>query len=407
MTPGQGIIGWLRETGQALLVHDFETEMDSLPARPTYISQHPPRSAVFLPLVAGDTTIGALSIQSPKPFAFHDDHLRVLAILANQSAAALNNARLYAHNRRRLNDLMSVSEVGRKLTSILELEPLLTEVVELIQSRFGYYHAQIFLIEAGSDRAMFRVSSGSQLAASSLAQKWLSEGRSMHIGREGIIGWVAQHGEALMANDVSAESRYIPDDPRLLPDTRAELAVPLVVEDRVIGVLDVQSTQRDAFGPDDLFVLRTLADQVAVAVNSARAYEAQREEAWVTTVMLQVAEATSQAVTVDDVLETAACVTAMLAGVESSTIWLWDDDSEVFEFGAAFGLAWARAAGGAEQPSGADLPAGLRLPPGAWPEMDRVRIEKTAIVIEEMAALPASLAQVCPGDTVALLPDAE
>ncbi len=58
---------------------------------------------------------------------------------------------------------------------------------------------------------------------------------------EGIIGWVAQHGEPLLANDVSAEPRYIPDDPRLLPDTRAELAVPLTVEGEVLGVLDVQS----------------------------------------------------------------------------------------------------------------------------------------------------------------------
>ena len=118
----------------------------------------------------------------------------------------------------------------------------------------------------------------------------------MRIGREGIIGWVAQHGEPLLANDVSAEPRYIPDDPRLLPDTRA-------------GAGRARSSSRTQWSAcstcrapsamrsvrTTVFVLRTLADQVAVAVNSARAYEAQREEAWVTTVMLQVAEATSQA----------------------------------------------------------------------------------------------------------------
>ena len=222
LTPGQGIIGWLAATGQSLLVNDFLAEMDSLPARPTYISQNPPRSAVFLPLVAGDAAIGALSIQSPAPHAFTEDHLRLLGILANQSAAALSTARLYRHNERRLNDLMTISEVGRKLTSILDLDLLLTQVVELIRSRFGYYHVQIFLVEAGSDRALFKASSGHQVGSSQLAQKWLREGRSMHIGREGIIGWVAQHGEPLLANDVSAEPLYIPDDPRLLPDTRAD-----------------------------------------------------------------------------------------------------------------------------------------------------------------------------------------
>jgi len=116
-----------------------------------------------------------------------------------------------------------VYEVGRKLTSILDLDLLLTQVVELIRSRFGYYHVQIFLTERGSDRAYFKASSGHNLN-----EQWRREGRSMRIGQEGIIGWVAQHGEYLLANDVSVEPRYIPDDPRLLPDTRAELAAPLI-----------------------------------------------------------------------------------------------------------------------------------------------------------------------------------
>ena len=127
----------------------------------------------------------------------------------------------------------------------------------------------------------------------------------MRIGEEGIIGWVAQHGEPLLVNDVSLEPRYCPDDPRLLPDTHAELAMPLLVEGDVVGVLDVQSTEIGAFGENDTFILGMLADQVAAAVNTARAFEAQREEAWVTTVMLQVAEVTSQADSVEAVLDAA------------------------------------------------------------------------------------------------------
>ena len=111
----------------------FSTELDTLPARPTYISDSPPRSAIFLPLTVAETTIGTLSIQSPEPGAFDEDHLRLLAILANQSAAALHNARLYATAQQRLNALLAVSEVGRKLTSILDLNQLLAQVVELIR----------------------------------------------------------------------------------------------------------------------------------------------------------------------------------------------------------------------------------------------------------------------------------
>jgi serine phosphatase RsbU (regulator of sigma subunit)/putative methionine-R-sulfoxide reductase with GAF domain len=308
---------------------------------------------------------------------------------------------------RRLNGLLTVAEVGRKLTSILDLDQLLTQVVELIQSRFGYYHVQIFLIERGSDRAYFKASKSSTPGSDhELNEKWKREGRSTRIGQEGIIGWVAQHGESLLANDVSAEPRYIPDDPRLLPDTRAELAVPLIVEGEVLGVLDVQSTETGAFGPDDLFVLTTLADQVAVAVNSARAYEAQQEEAWLTTVMLQVAEATGQADGIGEVLDAAVRVITMLAGVDSCTIWLWDDDFEAFHYGADHGLT-AGHPGLAAKAGELDPAVALRFRPGDWSALDQLRASKVPVVIQRAAAwadLPPPLRAICPGDTVALLP---
>lgn len=389
---GKGIIGWLRASRQPLLVQDFQAEMASLPAQPTYISERPPRSAIFLPMLTADSVIGAISVQSYQPKAFTESHLRLLTILANQSAAALNNARLYARGQRRLNDLMAVAEVGRKLTSILDLNELLAQVVELIQSRFGYYHVQVYLVERGSDRAYFRAGSG----GAQLNEKWQREGRSMRIGQEGIIGWVAEHGTSLLANDVSVEPRYIPDDPRLLPDTRAELAVPLMVDREVLGVLDVQSSQAGAFDEDDVAILRTLADQVAVAVRSARAYEAQREEAWMTTVLLQVAEAASQAEGMQEVLDATVRVTAMLAGVESCTTWLWDEDRELFRYGAHYGL---------DLGVGGNPHQELRFTPEEWPALDGIREHKAPVILRlEDAEVPEVLRRICPGDRVALLP---
>ena len=156
-------------------------EIDRLPARPTYQSDDPPRSAIFLPLPAADSVIGTLSIQSTKPDAFDESDLRLLTVLANQSASALNNAHLYEHGQRRLNDLMTVAEVGSKINSILDLNDLLTQVVQLIGSRFGYYHVQIFLVERGSNRAYFKASSGH-----GLNEKWQREGRSMLTGNAGV-----------------------------------------------------------------------------------------------------------------------------------------------------------------------------------------------------------------------------
>ena len=349
---GQGIIEWVRTTREALLVRDFETEMDTLPARPSYISDHPPRSAIFLPMVAADTTIGAIAIQNTEPNAFDEGHLRLLAVLANQSASALNNARLYERGQRRLNDLTAVAEVGRKLASILDLNQLLTQIVELIQTRFGYYHAQIFLVERGSDRAYFVAGSGHEVS-----ERWLREGRA--IGREGIIGWVAQYGEMLLANDVSMEPRYVPDDPRLLPDTRAEMAVPLRVEGEIVGVLDVQSTRVGAFDQNDVFIMRTLADQVAVAVNSARAYEAQREQAWVTTMLLQVADAIRRLQPVDVTLDQVTRLSQELTGAGRCAVLLRGGDGN-FQVRKVY----------ATRPELADAYQGEVIRPGDLPLLD-------------------------------------
>jgi len=388
---GEGIIRWMEQSRSPLLVRDFHSEMEVLPARPTYISAKPPRSAIFLPMVVGERVIGAISVQSPRAHAFDESHLRVLSVLANQSAAALSNARLYQHGLQRLNALMAVSEVGRRLTRILDLNDLLTQVVELIRSRLGYYHVQVYLVERGTDRAHFKASTGSDLN-----EKWRREGRSFTIGREGIIGWVAKQGKPLLANDVTQEPRYIPDDPRLLPDTRAELAVPLSIEGEVLGVLDVQSTETDAFGPDDIFTLQTLADQVAVAVNSARAYEIQREEAWVTTVLLQVAEAAAQAEDLTDVLNATVRVTSMLAGAAKCIAWLWDEDGQAFEYGASYGIT---------DNDRVDARASLRFAPGDWQALDRLRAEQASMVIlPGETDLPAALRDPCAEEILALLP---
>ena len=371
LTGGQGIVGWVRSSGQPLLVRDFVAEAEHLPAQPSYASGDPPRSALFIPMLAEEAAIGAMVVQSQVPGAFDEDDLRLLSILANQSASALYNARLYSHSERRLNALLAVSEVGRRLASILDLDELLTQVVTLIGSRFNYYHAQIYLVEKGSRHARFRASDDPRLNKAWHDAPGSGSGFDPRIGREGIIGWVAQHGTPLLANDVSAEPRYIPDDPRLLPDTRAELAVPIRIEDEVLGVLDVQSDQGDAFSADDVFILQTLADQVAVAVNSARAFEAQRVEAWITNVILQVAEATAQAEGFHEVVASALRVTAMLAGVESAAIWLWDDEEALFRFvGASAGGAECFKCGdAAELPMGGRCSVHGELPSSGRPSM--------------------------------------
>ena len=387
-----GIIGWLRSTQQPLLVRDFLDEMESLPARPSYSAEHPPRSALFVPLVAGDRVVGSMSVQNPTPNAFDEGDLQTLTIIGNQTASALANAYLFRTVQRRAEQLAAIAAVSQAITAELDLDELLRKVVELIRERFGYYHVQIFLVEDEEHRAVFRASAGHDLN-----KLWLKEGRSQRFF-EGIIGWVAATGEHVLANDVSHEPRYIADDPRLLPATRSELAMPLTFEGKVLGVLDVQSTELNAFNNEDLFVLNALANQVAVTVDGAWSYRAQQEEAWMTMVLLQVAEITNRVSTLDDVLGAVTRLVPMLTGVASCGIWLRDAEVGVFKPAAAYGLTipWEQAQETLRmQPEGEQFPAMTLLVAQLTPQ----ELSK-----KDSFMLPATLWQALAGDEALLLP---
>ena len=266
------IMGWLKEARQPLLVRDFEKEWDQLPAHPSYQSQHPPRSAIFMPLLVANRALGVFSAQSQRPDAFNATHFKLLQVLANQAAAFLGTGRMLAAERRRANQLQTLAQVTRSVVSILDLDELVAHVVDIIAEAFDYYHVQLFVLQPESKRLLFKASSDR-----TIHQLWRRKGRyqSLH---EGILGWVARNGRLRNAPDVTQDSLYIPDDMRLLPDTRSEIAVALKLEDEVLGVLDVQSDRRNAFGPEDEFILVALADAVALAIANARLYASAIEQ---------------------------------------------------------------------------------------------------------------------------------
>jgi serine phosphatase RsbU (regulator of sigma subunit) len=151
----------------------------------------------------------------------------------------------------------------------------------------------------------------------------------------GIIGAAVEQGQPVLVNDVSHDPRYISDDPQ----TMAELAVPLRFGDQNIGVLDVQSAEAGRFQESDLFVMRTLADQIAVAIESARAFTAQREEAWTLNALLQVAENIARAAALDDLLPIVVRLPSLLLGCDRCYCLLWDRERAVFTPLSAYGLS--------------------------------------------------------------------
>lgn len=173
--------------------------------------------------------------------------------------------RSYQEIERRAGYLAATGEVSRVAASILDLETLLEEVAQLISQRFGFYHTGIFLLDPAREWAVLRATS------SEGGRRMLARGHRLRVGRQGIVGYVAATGRPRIALDVGEDAVFFnnPD----LPNTRSEMGLPLIARGRVIGVLDVQSTQPGAFSQEDVMVLRVLADQLAVAIENAMLFE--------------------------------------------------------------------------------------------------------------------------------------
>ena len=167
--------------------------------------------------------------------------------------------------RRRAIQLQISAEVAHIITSLRGLDELLPEVTQLISARFGWYHVGIFLVDRNAEFALLRA------ASSEGGQQMLAHGHKLRIGEQGIVGEVTRTGKPRIALDVGTDAVYF-DNPDL-PQTRSEMALPLVAGGEIIGALDVQSTEPAAYDEEDVVLLSTLADQVAIAITNARAFE--------------------------------------------------------------------------------------------------------------------------------------
>jgi GAF domain-containing protein len=197
---------------------------------------------------------------------------------------------------RRSIQLQTASEVARDATATLDIERLLDGTVHLISARFGFYHASFFLIDEGGEYAVMRASSDSEGG-----QRMLARGHKLAVGKEGIVGRVAGTGEPLVVLDVGRDAIHFvnPD----LPDTRSEVALPLVSHGRIIGVLDVQSDETVFFTNEDVSTLQTMADQLANAIESAQSYTAEQRRRREAETLYRAAQALATTLDLRQVLE--------------------------------------------------------------------------------------------------------
>jgi len=251
---GEGVTGIAAQRREAILVADVSND-------PRYISAVPNvRSELAVPLIIKNRLIGVIDIESPQPNHFTEEHKRLLTLIASRMAVGIENARLYTRTTRQARTLVLLNEIARELTSILNVDELLKRIAELLSRLIDYQMFSILLLDPAGEKLQHRFS-----------QRFLENIQLKHdilLGR-GVVGYAAEHKQAVLVPDVTKDPRYI----KLNPETRSELVVPLIYKDKLIGVLDLEHTRRGFFTDDHRRTVTTLAAQVAIAIENAQLYE--------------------------------------------------------------------------------------------------------------------------------------
>ena len=251
---GQGITGTAAATGHSVRVSDTSKDDRYIAAIENV------RSELAVPLILQGKCIGVLDIQSRHPDYFTPDQQNILTLLASRLAVAIENARLYQKERTQAETLLLLNEVGRETSSILDVEELLRRAAEQIKRVIDYQILSLMLYD--EKQKVFRhridVKHGQHV-----------QGKLRVAVSEGIVGAAATLKAPVRVPDVSADPRYL----MVNPETRSELAIPMIHKGQVIGVLDLESPQLNYFTEDHVQTLSILAANLAVSLENARLYE--------------------------------------------------------------------------------------------------------------------------------------
>ena len=256
ITLGQGLVGAAVTSQMPLLVNDVSTDPRYLPVVAGMSSE------LVVPLLLKKRPIGALNLLSHHRDQFTAPDVVLLRQFAAHVAVAIENARLFERSRSDADAFETLAEIGREVASVLALDELFARIAQLTRRVIDYRTFGILLVdeERGELEMKFAVQYGEQVQVP-----------RVRLG-EGLVGYAALHREPVLVADVSMDPRYI----NIVADVRSELAIPMLLKDRVVGVFDLESPELDAFTKRDVEILTLLASQAAVAIENARLYETVR-----------------------------------------------------------------------------------------------------------------------------------
>jgi len=252
---GKGIVGQVALTRQPILLNDVSADENYYNANPDV------RSELAVPLIAKNRLIGVMDLESEVAGYFRPEHLRVLTLTASRIAQAIENARLYTRVSRQAQTLEVLNEIAVELASILELDPLLERVGQLLRRLIDYQMFSIMLLDEKGETLITRYAWRFGSVHAPLRRIAIANG---------LVGAAVREWRPINVADVRKDPRYLP----MNEETRSELVVPLFYKGRIIGVLDLEHTRTGFFNEDHERIITTLAAQVAISIENARLYQA-------------------------------------------------------------------------------------------------------------------------------------
>lgn len=250
---GEGLVGAAVAAGQPVLSNDVQADSRYVEAVPGA------RAELVVPLRRKGRVIGALNLLGDTPGQFTETDEAILRQFGAHVAVAIENARLFEHEREYTSTLATLSEIAREFGAILDLDELLRRIASLTRRVIDYRTFGILLLNEEAGELEMKVAV--QYGDAKISPR-------VKLGT-GLVGYAALHKAVVLVPDVSVDPRYI----NAVPDARSELVIPLMLKDRCIGVFDLESPELDAFNARHVEILTLLASQAAVAIENARLYQ--------------------------------------------------------------------------------------------------------------------------------------
>ncbi len=280
------------------------------------------KSLLQAPMIIHGETVGWIGADSVKEHRIFSERETDLArAMADQIAITIQNRRLLERSERQAEQLKAVAQVGKSVAELLELDEILNSTVDLIRDQFNFYHVSIFLLDRAGEWAVVRASTGD------IGRIMVERPHKLKVGGQSIVGYVTANNESRVVRNVG-EDRIHFDNP-LLPETRSEMALPMILRGKIIGALDVQSVEVNAFEAEEIETLQIMADQLSAAIENARLFEQTQRTLRRTQSLYRVGEALAGTTDLRSTFELVLGECLKLLNIKQGSLILTDKSSQI------------------------------------------------------------------------------